>query len=155
VGCSWLTDLVLPPDPLQLNLGAGRGMSQAHFEPGDAVCHQGDLGDRLYMVLAGEAEVVRRENGEDTILAQLGPGEYFGEAALLRRSPRGATVCALTPMDVLTPPRGDFQALLGSLPELRRASKMSRHAGRHRTPSDWAADERTRRRARRTVEARR
>ena len=119
VGLSWLADLVLPPDPLQLNLGVGRGISQAHFESGDAVFHQGDLGDRLYMILSGEAEVVRRENGADMTLARLGPGEYFGEAALLGRIPRSATVQALTPMDVLILPRGDFQALLGSLPDLR------------------------------------
>lgn len=121
MGLSWLADLVLPPDPLQLNLGAGRGMSQAHFEPGDAVFHQGDLGDRLYMILSGEAEVVHRENGGDVTLARLDPGEYFGEAALLGRIPRSATVQALTPMDVLTLPRGDFQALLGSLPDLRES----------------------------------
>ena len=140
VALSWLVDLVLPPDPLQLNLGAGRGMSQAHFEPGDSVFHQGDLGDRLYMILSGEAEVVRRENGADITLARLGPGEYFGEAALLGRIPRTATVQALTPMDVLTLPRGDFQALLGSLPDLRESIEdvAARRAAQSADRVGWA-----------------
>ena len=140
VALSWLVDLVLPPDPLQLNLGAGRGMSQAHFEPGDSVFHQGDLGDRLYMILSGEAEVVRRENGADMTLARLGPGEYFGEAALLGRIPRTATVQALTPMDVLTLPRGDFQALLGSLPDLRESIEdvAARRAAQNADRVGWA-----------------
>lgn len=119
VGLSWLADLVLPTDPLQLNLGTSRGMSQAHFEPGDAVFHQGDLGDRLYMILSGEAEVVRRKDSTEITVARLSPGQYFGEAALLGGAPRNATVRALTPLDVLTLPRSDFQALLGSLPDLR------------------------------------
>jgi NADH dehydrogenase len=119
VALSWLSDLLLPPDPLQLNIGGGRGVGQAHFEAGEAVFHQGDLGDRLYMIVSGEAEVVREEDDADVLLARLGPGEYFGEAAMLGRTPRSATVRAVGPLDVLTLPRGDFQALLGSLPELR------------------------------------
>ena len=119
VALSWLADLALPPDPLQLNLGTGRGVGQAHFEAGEIVFRQGDLGDQLYMILSGEAEVVRAGDGGETALARLGPGEYFGEAALLGSVPRGATVSAVTAMDVLTLPRGDFQALVGSLPELR------------------------------------
>ena len=41
----------------------------------------------------------------------LGPGEYFGELALLHRTRRNATVRALSPVDVLTMLRGDFLAL--------------------------------------------
>lgn len=121
VAVSWMSDLVLRPDPLQLNLGGGRGVGQAHFESGEVVFHQGDLGDRLYMILSGEAEAVRVEDGGEVVLARLGSGEYFGEAALLGRTARGATVRAVTPMDVLTLPHGDFGALVGSLPELRES----------------------------------
>jgi NADH dehydrogenase len=119
VALSWMSDLVLPPDPLQLNLGGGRGVGQAHFETGETVFDQGDLGDRLYMIVSGEAEVVREEDGRSVVLGRLGAGEYFGEAALIGRTLRYATVRATSPMDVLTLPRGDFQALVGGLPGLR------------------------------------
>jgi CRP-like cAMP-binding protein len=57
-------------------------------------------------------EVVREgPDGATTRMAVLGPGEYFGELALLRGTRRNATVRALCPVDVLTMHRGDFLAL--------------------------------------------
>ena len=60
VAISWLSDLVLPPHPVQLNLGGGRGATQAHYEPGETVFEEGDTGDSLFMILAGQVEVLKR-----------------------------------------------------------------------------------------------
>ena len=49
----------------------------------------------------------------------LGPGEYFGEMALLGRRPRSATARALTALDLLVLPGSDFSALAESLTEFR------------------------------------
>ena len=121
VASSWSLDLFLPPELIQLKLAASSGLIQEHFEPGQAVFYQGDLGDRMYMILSGEAEVVRTDNGKDSVLARLGQGEYFGEMALLHHTVRGATVRCAKPMNTLSIPKGEFSTLAAYLPEMRRS----------------------------------
>ncbi|MGE0025791.1 MAG: FAD-dependent oxidoreductase [Thermoleophilia bacterium] len=120
VAISWISDMILPPHPVQLNLGGGRGATQAHYEPGEHVFEEGDSGDSLYMILSGEAEVVKAFDEGAATVGVLGPGEYFGEMALLGHHPRSATITALTALDVLVLPGPDFSALTGSLPEFRK-----------------------------------
>ena len=120
VAISWLSDLALPPHPVQLNLGGGRGTAQAHYEEGEVIFDEGDAGDSLFMILAGQVEVLKRFGDERRVVGLLGAGEYFGEMALLGRDPRNATARALTTLDVLVLPASDFAALAGSLPEFRR-----------------------------------
>ena len=121
VAISWATDLLLPPDLVQLKLADSRAVAQAHFEPGEAVFHQGDLGDSLYIILRGEAEVVREDGDAQKVLARLGPGEYFGEMALLNEQTRGATIRCATALDVLSLHKGDFSQLVANLPDLRHS----------------------------------
>ena len=52
-------------------------------------------------------------------LATLGPGEYFGEIALLKQKTRSATVRCTKALDLLALPQGEFQALIANLPDLR------------------------------------
>jgi NADH dehydrogenase len=120
VAISWLSDLALPPHPVQLNLGGSRGTAQAHYEEGETVFNEGDAGDSLFMIIAGQVEVLKRFGEEQRAVGTLGPGEYFGEMALLGRDPRSATARALTSLDVLVLPASDFSALAGGLPEFRR-----------------------------------
>jgi NADH dehydrogenase len=119
VAVSWLSDLVLPPHPVQLNLGGGRGATQAHYEPGETVFEEGDTGDSLFMILSGQVEVVKRFGGEQQVVRTLGPGEYFGEMALLGRHPRSAGTRALSALDLLVLPGSDFSALADGLSEFR------------------------------------
>ncbi|HEY7966451.1 MAG TPA: FAD-dependent oxidoreductase [Solirubrobacteraceae bacterium] len=120
VAISWLSDLALPPHPVQLNLGSSRATTQAHYEEGETIFAEGDSGDSLFMIIAGEVEVLKRFGDEQRAVGTLGAGEYFGEMALLGRDPRSATARALTPLDVLVLQASDFSALAGSLPEFRR-----------------------------------
>ena len=69
-----------------------RGLVPLDVPAGTAVFNQGDLGDRYFVVESGEVEVV----GDGRLVATLGPGEGFGEIALLRRTRRTATVVART-----------------------------------------------------------
>lgn len=119
VAVSWLADLVLPPHPVELNLIAGTGATQAHYEPGEAVFEQGDIGDSLFMVLAGQLEVSQTNGGAEQVVSRLGPGQYFGEMALLGRHPRTATARAIAPLDLLVLPAADFLALAANLSEFR------------------------------------
>jgi NADH dehydrogenase len=125
VAISWLSDLVLPAHPVQLNLGGGSGATPGHYERGDVVFNEGDVGDSLFMILSGQVEVSKRFAGEQRVIGRLGPGEYFGEMALLGRHPRNATTRALTPLDVLVLPGSDFSALAESLTEFRREFEES------------------------------
>jgi len=119
VAASWTFDLFLPPDLVQLKLGQSTSISHEHFEPGQEVFRQGDLGDRLYIIASGRADVLRSENGREIHLAQLGPGEYFGEMALLNQTTRTATVKCVESLNVLSIHKRDFNLLAANLPAMR------------------------------------
>jgi CRP-like cAMP-binding protein len=98
-----------------------RGVSQVFFEPGEVVFRQGDPGDLVYTIVHGEVEVVREEeNGEERLLTKMGPGEYFGEMALISDAPRTATVRALTNVEAVSMGGADFTTLYAYLPGLRQ-----------------------------------
>jgi NADH dehydrogenase len=121
VASSWTLDLILPADLVELRFGRSQGMSQEHYEPGQDVFRQGDLGDRLYIILSGEAEVRRAEGNAEALLARLGPGQTFGEMALVNMATRNATVRCTAPMDVLSLPKKDFAVLSANIPDLRKS----------------------------------
>ena len=53
------------------------------------------------------------------VLATLGPGEYFGEMALLNQTTRGATVRCIAPMDAMSLPKREFSMLAAYIPAVR------------------------------------
>lgn len=123
VGLAWALDFLIPPETVQLKMSQGNAVSQVHFEPGEVVFHQGDLGDSLYIILSGAADVVveSEENGQtrEEVVATLKEGEYFGEMALMNQRTRSATIRCKEPMNLLALRQGDFRALVANLPELR------------------------------------
>src|SRR5262249_47976610 len=62
VASAWFLDLLLAPELVQLKLSSSVGIAQEHFEPGEEVFRQGDLGDRMYIILIGQVEIVRVDN---------------------------------------------------------------------------------------------
>lgn len=98
-----------------------RGTSEVHFEAGETIFRQGDLGDMVYVIVKGEVQAIREDpdGGEDQILATMGEGEYFGEMALLSNAPRTATVRAITDLDAVAMAQADFATLYAYLPNLR------------------------------------
>ena len=92
------------------------GIQNQHFESGDFIFEQGDLGDSVYVIEEGECEVLREQKGEQELLATLSRGEYFGEMALLSDRTRNATIRARTAMNVLIIPKADFDKLRQSVP---------------------------------------
>jgi CRP-like cAMP-binding protein len=98
--------------PRQLDLLAVKLAVQS-FQRGDQLMRQGERGDAFYIVREGQVDVVARENGRARRLSVLGPGEYFGEIALLRDQPRMATVRGKTEGSVWRLERQDFRDLLG------------------------------------------
>jgi putative peptide zinc metalloprotease protein len=84
------------------------------YRPGQAIIHEGDPGDEFYCIRSGRVELTRRgEDGGGIRVASLGPGEFFGEVALLLKTPRNATATAVEPVQVWTLTQSDFHDLLG------------------------------------------
>ena len=79
---------------------------------GQLVLREGDPGDSLYVVLEGELEVTKRQGSREMQLALYGPGQFFGEMALLERAPRSASVRALRESSLLVIGQAAFQTLL-------------------------------------------
>lgn len=83
---------------------------------GKVICDEGEVGQSFYFIVSGKAAVLR--NGRK--VAELGPGQYFGELALLDRLPRSATVKALTDMTLLEIGQRDFNSILADSPSITR-----------------------------------
>jgi NADH dehydrogenase len=121
VALDWTLDLILPPDIVQLKTGRSVGVGRAHFEADEVIVREGDRADRLYVIVDGEVEVVREGAPRETPpLIVLGPGDSFGEIALVKGGARTATVRSRTPVNVLTMERDTFQALFAHVPQVRR-----------------------------------
>ncbi len=120
VATDWLLDLLLPPDIVQLKMDKSTSVIREHFEPRQIIFRQGDRGDRLYVVVDGEIEIVKEDAGRgEQVLGRLGPGTCFGEMALVNDSPRMATARTVTSANVLTLDRQAFQALFAHYSPLR------------------------------------
>jgi CRP-like cAMP-binding protein len=87
-----------------------------HYEPGEAIVRQGQVGRELYLILKGEVEV---SSSTSDRRVRLGAREVFGERAVLEDTRRNATVCATQAADVLVLSRADFHAMVQNLPVLR------------------------------------
>ncbi len=83
---------------------------------GEELTHEGDLGYHFFAIEEGTAEVLR--DGE--VIAELGPGDVFGELALLIRGRRSASVTALSPMRLVVLFVRDFHVLERRVPEFGR-----------------------------------
>jgi CRP-like cAMP-binding protein len=102
----------LPPEELQRVIAIARRRTFTH---GEVVFHEGDPGDALHLIEKGRFAIrVSTPLGERATLAIRGPGELFGEMALITSAPRSATVAALEPAETYSIGQADFE-------ELRRA----------------------------------
>lgn len=73
------------------------------YSAGDDIVRQGEVGDCMFVIQEGEAEVlIDGEDGGQTRVDVMRAGEVFGEMAILERQTRSATVRAMGPMRVLT-----------------------------------------------------
>ena len=89
------------------------------FPAGTAIVNEDERGDALYLIVCGAARVTRKVGGRALNLAILGPGDYFGERALLTGAPRAATVVAATEIEAMRVDLHPFLDFIQQHPEIR------------------------------------
>jgi CRP-like cAMP-binding protein len=88
------------------------------YQRGQELCRQGDTGDAMFIIMAGEADVVvNTPTGEHTV-ARLGKNSFVGEIAILCDVPRTATVRANSTVTALRISKELFFRLVGEYPQI-------------------------------------
>jgi NADH dehydrogenase len=121
----WVMDLILPRDITELRIFPPAAVRREHFVAGEALFHQGDVGDRIYFVVSGEAEV----EVDGKVVATVGEGSVIGEIALVKDTPRTATVRVKSDLDAASVSRDTFHTLVAHFPGVKEA--MDEIMGRH------------------------
>ncbi len=96
----------------------GNAAVEQRWEAGQEVVRQGDTGVGMFIVRSGKVEIVQEHAGQSEKVRDLGPGDVFGEMALLDEFPRSATVRAVEPTTCLGITRWHFRGILESHPQI-------------------------------------
>lgn len=106
----------IPEEPRRRVLAAGR---LRRFARGEVIFHEADPGDSLHLIAKGRVAIrVTTPVGEVATLAVLGPGDFFGELALLGPASRTATVTALEKSETISIHRDAFETLKSEHPSV-------------------------------------
>lgn len=115
-------------------------MVTARYRRGEVVFHEGEKGDRLYVVTDGKVKLGRTSgDGRENLLAILGPGQMFGELSLFDPGPRSATVTAVTDVTFETLSHDELLRWLTGRPDVARGLLLQL-AARLRRANDVVAD---------------
>ena len=91
-----------------------RAVEEVTAPAGSVLVEEGTIGREFFFIVDGTASVRRKGRK----IATLGPGQYFGELALLDRKPRSATIVSETEMTLLVLEQRSFNGLLDAMPAL-------------------------------------
>jgi len=92
---------------------------------GTTVFRQGDPGGSVYVIRAGRVRVLKESSGRQRIVTTLGPGDFFGEMAVVTGRPRSATVEVVEDAELLKVPAGKLQEMVAGTGEV--AIRLIRH----------------------------
>lgn len=136
VGADWAWDLLFARDLVNLKTDPSERVSRAYYRPGDFVFRQGEPALNFYSVERGTLDVVRTNetDGSEQLVAVIGPGDFFGEMALIEGRRRSASVRARTPVEVTTLGAQVFSRISKALAPLQQRLA---EAIRQRTTSPW------------------
>jgi len=102
--------------------GLAASMRARRFKRGEVIFHIGDPGDALFVIVSGQVKIsLPSDTGEEAILATLGPGDVFGELALLDGAPRSASATSMGPTETVVLPRDRFRELIATEAAVRDA----------------------------------
>ena len=130
-----------------------KGVLGKEYADGEIICRQGERGDRMYVIQAGQVTVVREDGDLEFVVGELKSGDIFGEMAIVDRQPRSATVRAKGTARVLTLDKRAFMRQVHEDPSLayrilegmsRRIRKLDEELSRDRRlqPTETASPER-------------
>ena len=89
------------------------------YDEGDIIVTEGEQGSSLFLVVGGTVKVfTRTPDGANLALAELGPGDFFGEVSLLTAKPRTATITAKTKASAIVLDRADVDQIAAKHPEV-------------------------------------
>ena len=115
-------------------------MTEVRLRRGEVLFHEGDSGDKLYLVTDGKIKLGRTSSdGRENLLAILGPSQMFGELSLFDPGPRSATVTAVTETTLLSLAHDDLMRWLEGRPAVA-LGLLSQIASRLRKANDVNAD---------------
>ncbi|MFC1749864.1 cyclic nucleotide-binding domain-containing protein, partial [Pseudomonadota bacterium] len=103
--------------PLKKNIG--KGIQRKHYSLGTILFEQNSLGRVFYLILSGKVEVSQEIGKQRETIRYLGPGQYFGDHALIHHEPHRHTVTSATPLTVLTITANEFMAMYHAHQKLR------------------------------------
>lgn len=115
----------------------GTFMVRQEAAAGEVIVRQGELGDAMYLIESGNADVraghTNAQGIGDVVVATLGPGDFFGEIALLTGAERIADVVAATPLTLLRLDRDDYTRYLTHAAEVERQMTRAAMTRTHQT----------------------
>jgi len=115
-------------------------MTESRLRRGEVLFHEGDSGDRLYVVLDGKIKLGRTSiDGRENLLAILGPGQMFGELSLFDPGPRSTAATAVTESTLASLGHDELATWLTGRPEVARAL-LHQMAARLRRTNEVVAD---------------
>jgi CRP/FNR family transcriptional regulator len=103
----------------QTQLRTVAGLAQeVTYSPGRMIVRAGSPGVAFYVIVEGEAKVLRGKIASARGTWKVGPGDFFGEMALLDGGPRSASVVAETPLTTIRIERSELRKLLRDEPRI-------------------------------------
>jgi NADH:ubiquinone reductase (H+-translocating) len=121
VALDWTWDLLFPRDLSFLNSVTAKQFTRAYYRPGDFIQRQGDPARVFSVIEEGQAEVLVSDapNEPERVVAVLGKGDFFGNAALLENRPHQTSIRARTVVRLRQASSALFSEMAGSFAPLR------------------------------------
>lgn len=133
VALDWTWDVLFPRDLSFLNSDSAQQLSHAYFRPGDFIHRQGETARVFSVIEEGEVEVLQStdRDPDPKVLAILGKGDFFGEAALLGNRPHETSIRARTAVRLGQVGSALFSQIAGSFAPLRElvTQSLTRRSG--------------------------
>ncbi len=113
-----IPDLASLEDAILLEIvGASANL---YWSAGSRIFEAGEPAEELYIVLSGRVRIFQPDDDEERDVATIGPGDYFGEHALLLHTSHTMTAEAAENSELMVVPRDPFQSILDANPEFAR-----------------------------------